>query len=99
MGGERFQAMIKDFQQKYILGDREVKTYRRMCAEVIRPYQKDLYLTWGFGRGTPAASRMRKAFAAWDSDQQVSVNAAVLNALTGMDMAWLPESMQTDEQK
>merc|ERR1740138_1161039 len=96
---KKFQTMIQTFQHKFVVGDRELKSYRRMCADLIRPFQKDIYAKWGFGKGNPAAQRMRKAFTAVDDEQAVSVNAAVLNSLIGMDMAWLPESMQTDEQK
>mmetsp|Transcript_68136 Transcript_68136/g.145837 ORF Transcript_68136/g.145837 Transcript_68136/m.145837 type:complete len:217 (+) Transcript_68136:87-737(+) len=96
---DKFQNMMKAFQHKFVVGDRELKAYRRMCADLIRPYQKDIYEKWGFGKGNSAAQRMRKAFVAHDDEQSVSVNAAVLNALIGMDMAWLPESMQTEEQK
>lgn len=92
---ENFANLIHAFQEKFKSGDMDPKKYKTELPKIIRPYQKSLFSKWNFGSGARAALTMQMAFQPHDNDPDIQAKAAVLNALLGIDMAWLPESMQS----
>merc|ERR1712113_952706 len=92
---EPFGKAVEKFQRKYINGEEDLKTYRGKLPGVIQPLQKPIYEKWNFGTGRIATMNMQMAFLPHDDNPQIQANAATLNALLGLDMEWVPRSLQS----
>merc|ERR1712211_86626 len=86
-----FQRTIQSFQKRFIEGKEDLKKYRRMLPDVIRPIQKEVFQKWNFGTGQGAAVQMQIAFRPYDNEPDIQGKAAVLNNLLGIDWEWVPQ--------